>query len=72
MPGYLGNFQIPTDIWVWYIFKILEISQMTGYVQDPQAFWEFPKYPDIWGISQIPSFLGNSPNIQSFEKFPKS
>ena len=48
MPGYMG------DIWVWYIFKILEISQITGNFQDTQAFGEFPKYPEIWGISQIP------------------
>ena len=39
---------------------------MTGNFQDAQAFGEFPKYPDIWGISQIPRFLRNFPNIQSF------
>jgi len=44
---------------------------MTGKFQDTQAIGEFPKYPDIWIISQMPRFLGNFSNIQSFEKFPK-
>ena len=44
---------MPRDIWGWYIFKILEISQMTGNFQDTQAFVEFPKYPGIWEISKI-------------------
>ena len=113
MPGYQGNFsnawgireisQIPTDIWGWSIFKMLEISQMTRNFQDTQVFGEFPKrnfpktyafgklpkYPviwaiskilkiylpqipiGIWGISQMPGYLGNFPNSQVSGKFLK-
>jgi len=60
---------------MWYIFKILEISQMTGYFQDTQAFGEFPKYQDQivrhWEISQMPEYLGNFPNAWVSWKFPK-
>jgi len=32
---------------------------------------EFPKYPGIWGISQIHGNLGNFPNTRESGKFPK-
>ena len=33
-----------------------------------QAFGKFPRYPDIWEISQVPR---NFPDTQAFGKFPK-
>ena len=38
-------------------------------VQIP-CFWKFLKYPDIWGISQISSHLGNLQNLFTNQKFP--
>ena len=34
-------------------------------------FWKFLKWLDIWGVSQKPRHLGNSPNVWIFGKFPK-
>jgi len=65
------------DIWGWYIFKILEISQMTWYLGNfPKA--KFPKYlvdlknfrnfenipllNTFWEITQIPRHLVSFPN----------
>ena len=61
MPGIWEISQIPEYIWVWYIFKILEISQMT----------EISKIPRHLGIPQIPRHLRNFPNTQTFGEFPK-
>ena len=41
---------------------IWETSQMPGYLgnfPDTQIFGKFPRYPGIWGISQIPILLKN-------------
>ena len=57
MPEYLGNFPndwvsekfskyLHTAIWGRYIFKILEISQMTGNLKDTQAFGKFSRF--LW------------------------
>ena len=59
IPRLLENFsdsEISKGIWGWYIFKILEIYQMTGYSTDSQAFGnstdsqvfeEFSRFQDI-------------------------
>ena len=70
MPGYLGNFPNTYRYLRGIFLRFWKFPRYPG-------IWEFPKYPDIWGISQIPKHLGNFhfgrlPNIQSFEKFPKS
>ena len=42
---------------------------MTGYLGNfpkTQAFEKFPRYPGIWGISQIPRHLGNFPNFYRY------
>jgi len=34
--------------------------------------WKFPKYPDIWGILQIPRHLGNRyPGIWEISQKPR-
>ena len=55
MPGYLGNF--PNAYCYLRVVYFLDF-QMNGNFQDTQAFGEFPKYPDIWGIPQKPKHLG--------------
>ena len=72
--------QIPTDISERYIFKILEISEMTGNFQDTQAFGKFPKiprhfrnFPNTQIFGEFLKCLGFWETFQiSFEKFPKS
>ena len=56
IPGYLGNFP---DTQAFGKFpKFLKVFEGGIFLR----FWKFLKWLDIWGISQKPRHLGNSPN----------
>jgi len=66
MPGNQGN---SPNIW-----ESREFSKILGESEGGLFFnnRKFLKCLAIWEIFQIPRYLGNSPSIQSFGKFPKS
>ena len=66
MPGNQGN---TPNIW-----ESREFSKILGESEGDLFFnnRKFLKCLAIWKIFQIPRYLGNSPSIQSFGKFPKS
>ena len=51
------------------IFIYSPDSKVLGDFTDSQEFWEFPRFPGILGISQIPRNFGNFPDSQAFREF---
>ena len=74
MPGYLGNLpnswvsgQFPKCLGSW------EIPQISSHLRNFQNLKLYhPQIPKgIWGISQMPVYLGNFPIVWVSGKFPK-
>ena len=75
MPSYLGNF--PNTQTFGEFPNIQSTGEFPIFLMEFEGslflkYRKFLKGLAIWEISQIPRHLGNSPDIQSFEKFPKS
>jgi len=75
MPRFLGNSTNNQSFEKFQNLKNIPPLNMYCNLGNFPNAWVYGKFPEclgIWEISQMPGFLENSLNIQSFEKFPKS